>query len=192
MTLYGVCFLFLYNSSFLGTNLFIKVITPIVILTCIFPLNAIFLLKSFGVIKDYALSSKKDRLVTFLIVLFCYGFLLYYFALPNIPIWFYMTLTIPFIILLIGGFITFFWKISTHMLSLGGLIGATLGLSYYVLNINPYGLFIVLFILAGCLGTSRLILQKHTPPQVYSGFVVGLIISIIYIRYIPYLFIFRF
>lgn len=98
----------------------------------------------------------------------------------------------PLALLIIAGIITFFWKISAHMMSMGGLIGAVLTISYYVLGTNPYVLFIILFILAGCLGTSRLILQRHTPAQVYIGFGAGLIISIIYILYVPYLFTFRF
>ena len=184
--------LFLYNKFLLGTDLFLKIITPIAILTCIFPINAIFLLKRFGVIKDYALTERRDRVFPFIIVFFCYVFLIYYFSLPNIPLWFLITLSMPLALLIIAGIITFFWKISAHMMSMGGLIGAVLTISYYVLGTNPYVLFIILFILAGCLGTSRLILQRHTPAQVYIGFGAGLIISIIYILYVPYLFTFRF
>lgn len=192
MTLYGIFLLFLYNSSLFGSDLFIKMVTPIAILTCIFPINAIFLLKRFGVIKDYALTDRKDRIFPFIIVFFCYAFLIYYFSLPNIPTWFMKALSMPLALLVIAGIITFFWKISAHMISMGGLIGATLSVSVYPFAVNPYGLFIILFVLAGCLGTSRLILHRHTPAQVYAGFATGLIISIIYIQYIPYLLTFKF
>lgn len=167
-------------------------IAPIAILTCIFPINAIFLLKRFGVVKDYALTDRKDRIFPFIIVFFCYAFLIYYFSLPNIPTWFITALSMPLALLVIAGIITFFWKISAHMISIGGLIGATLSISYYPFGVNPYGLFIILFVLAGCLGASRLILHRHTPAQVYAGFATGLIISIIYIQYIPYLLTFKF
>jgi len=40
---------------------------------------------------------------------------------------------------------------------------------------NPYVGLIIAFLIAGCVGTSRLILKRHTPMQVYTGFGLGFI-----------------
>ena len=63
------------------------------------------------------------------------------------------------------------------MMGIGGLIGCTLSVCYNIKGLNPFVLFIILFILAGCLGVSRLVLKRHTPAQVYIGFLVGFVIS---------------
>ena len=64
------------------------------------------------------------------------------------------------------------WKISLHMVGIGGLIGALVGISLRQ-YVDFRGLIIVLILLAGILGSSRLTLSAHTPAQVYVGFMVG-------------------
>lgn len=67
---------------------------------------------------------------------------------------------------------TFRWKVSLHMAGIGGLIGALLALqqlfgSFSVLLIVPFVL------VAGLLGTARLVDSDHTPAQVYVGALLG-------------------
>ncbi|NDV69896.1 hypothetical protein [Dysgonomonas sp. 25] len=192
MAVYGVLLLFAYEGVYTNFETFIRFMLPIIILSCILPANGIFLFKRFRLIKDYAMSDKRDRLLPFLFTFLCYVLLLYYFMQPYIPIWFLAMLATPLILLLLAGIITFFWKISAHMMGIGGLIGCVLSISYNVKGISPFGLFIVLFILAGCLGTSRLLLKRHTPAQVYAGFALGFIVSYICIYWGAYFTIFGF
>jgi membrane-associated phospholipid phosphatase len=84
-------------------------------------------------------------------------------------------------IMVIAIFITLLWKISAHMFGIGGLIGGAMAVSFYVERSNPYYMFMGLFIIAGLVGTSRLILKRHTLSQVIAGFLLGFLVSFMFV-----------
>ncbi len=87
------------------------------------------------------------------------------------PGWFLMMLAASVAIMIFAIIITLKWKISAHMFGIGGLIGGgAMSISYFVERSNPYYMFMGLFIIAGLVGTSRLILRRHTLSQVIAGF----------------------
>jgi membrane-associated phospholipid phosphatase len=69
-------------------------------------------------------------------------------------------------------FITIRWKISVHMTSWGGLTGFLL-VSSFALRVDILMLILISILLAGALGSSRIILKAHTPAQVYAGYLLG-------------------
>ena len=70
--------------------------------------------------------------------------------------------------------INVWWKISTHTAAIGGVAGS-LFVFGEVFGFNPIWWLIVVMILAGILGSSRMILRQHSLAQVVAGFWVGLI-----------------
>ena len=178
MGVYGVALLFLYaDFNLIFGGQFIRFVSPVFFLTCFVPFSSIYFLKKAGLIKDYELTDKRDRFLPYLTVLIAYLLLIYYFYSAKLYIWFLSTLVAPVILIVIAAIVNIYWKISAHMMGIGGLIGCTLSVCYNVKGLNPFILFIILFILAGCLGVSRLMLKRHTPAQVYIGFLIGLIVS---------------
>jgi len=85
------------------------------------------------------------------------------------------------VIMVIAILITLTWKISAHMFGVGGLIGGAMAVSYFVERSNPYYMFMGLFIIAGLVGTSRLILRRHTLHQVIAGFLLGFMVSFLFV-----------
>lgn len=75
------------------------------------------------------------------------------------------------------------WKISVHMAGIGGLIGAFIALSLR-LELNSSFVLSILVGIAGLIGSSRLVLGKHTPTQVYAGFFTGFGVNYLIINYI--------
>jgi len=66
------------------------------------------------------------------------------------------------------------WKISAHMAGIGGLIA--LVYQIHVQDLSAFDLFWLLsfiIILAGGLGSARLVLKRHDLVQVLAGVVVG-------------------
>lgn len=178
MTIYGVCLLFVYTDFyFLFAGQLITFLLPVFFMSCFIPASSIYFLKKGGFIKDYALKDKEDRFLPFAIAFISYGMLVYFFYKAGLYIWFLSLLGAPLLLIIIAGVITFWWKISAHMIGIGALIGGVMSVCYNVKGINPFILFIILFILAGCLGVARLVLKRHTPAQVYAGFVLGFAIS---------------
>lgn len=178
MGVYSIALLFLYTDfRILFGSQFLRFITPVFFLTCVVPASSIYFLKRAGMIKDFELTNRNERIVPFVAVFCAYSLLLYYFASAGLFTWFLGILAAPLILIVIAAIVTSRWKISTHMMGIGYLLGNTLSVCYFTKGLNPYILFIILFILAGSLATSQLMLRRHTPAQVYAGFLAGLVVS---------------
>ena len=70
--------------------------------------------------------------------------------------------------------INVWWKISTHTAAIGGMAGALFAFAEY-LGFNPVWWLCLIFIVAGMVGTSRMILRQHSLGQVVGGFWVGFV-----------------
>jgi membrane-associated phospholipid phosphatase len=79
--------------------------------------------------------------------------------------------------------INVWWKISTHTAAVGGVVGA-LFVFGELFNFNPVWWLCLVFIIAGVLGSSRIILRQHTLAQVVAGFVVGIVCAILGLAYL--------
>ena len=75
------------------------------------------------------------------------------------------------ILLIIAFFITKKWKISLHMLGVGGATGTFISLNYLFGGL--YYFSILFIFLSGFLAFSRLELKAHNEKQVYIGFILG-------------------
>ena len=154
MPLYILFFIFNNNTLFAyipwGVKLYCYLVTVFALL--IMPVISLPLFKHFRLIRSYELNDKQERVY------------------PNIVRQLYLVL-----IILLSTFsvITFRWKISMHMTAIGGLCGFLLvwGMNYQG---DVRNAFILFLLLSGILATSRLYLKKHTPLQVYLGFLFGL------------------
>ena len=172
-------FLLLMNSGFYFSMLSFEVkkfIFLIVVLST-FMLPAISLvLLSLNSRFDPKMEKSTDRVFP-LLFSSVYYFLGYYFLgkAPIYPIYrIFLISTILIIILLM--LISLKWKISNHMAGIGGLIGAVLALSFR-LGMNSSLLLALLIIIAGITATSRLLLKKHNPYQIYAGFILGFAVN---------------
>lgn len=180
MTLYGVTLLFVFTDfGVLFGGQYFRFFIPVALLSCIIPVCGIILLRRMNLISDYDLKNKAERSLPFLITFLSYASLVYFFIQSGLHIfflWFIALLIAPLLLMIIAAVITIFWKISVHMLGIGSLLGGILGVCY-IKGIDPYFLFMVLFILAGLLGSARLTLKRHTAAQVYAGFLLGFTIT---------------
>jgi len=178
ITIYGVALLFIYAGfQYTFASQFGRFMYPVVVFSCLIPIAGIFIFKKMGYISEYSLSRREERFLPFLVTFMSYLVLFFYFYKAGLPSWFLSVLLVPVILLLIVGVINIYWKISAHTTGIGALLGSVLSVCYNIKGVNPYTLFIILFILAGALGTSRLLKKRHTPAQVYCGFLIGLVVS---------------
>ena len=140
--------------------------------TAIIPGAFILLMIKNGAAVDMELSDRHERAVPYLIFISSILICAFYMYKMMLPFWFVSLLLGACVALIIALVINFFWKISAHMLGIGGLLGGIMGIAQ-IHMMNPYWAFIIVFIIAGLLGTSRIFLRKHTPMQVYAGFCLG-------------------
>lgn len=157
--------------------------------TALIPGLFIFMMVKSGAAVDLELSERRERVVPYLILITSVLVCIFYMYKMMLPFWFLALLIGAGVALLLALVINFFWKISAHMLGIGGLLGGVMGVSRVHL-MNPYWAFIIVIAIAGLLGMSRIYLKRHTPMQVYAGFGLGFICTFVasFMSYI-YLFI---
>ena len=172
---YGFIILFSMNTVFsLMINPEAKwmILGLVFLTTFLFPAIMIFFMMRLGIISSLNLRSRQERVMPFLITGIFY-YLVYYMLkqLQISPIYNYFMIGTTFVIV-VAMIINFFWKISIHMLSLGGMLGVFLGLTF-VMMIDMTPLLVLIIFVSGLVGFARLQLQAHTPAQVYVGFLTG-------------------
>ncbi|MGB0882848.1 MAG: hypothetical protein ACPGSO_07825, partial [Vicingaceae bacterium] len=154
------------------------VLTLVGISTFILPLLISVLLLNRKMINSLEMETQQERIIPYSFTIAFYIFALY--MLNQLPI---PPLIFKFIIgatlsIIIAFIVNIKWKISAHMIGVGGLFGALLCVSILMgIYVTPYLIFALL--IAGLVGSSRLILNAHTPSQVYIGFAVGVLCQLV-------------
>ena len=63
------------------------------------------------------------------------------------------------------------------MVGIGGLLGVLISVSYLI-KFDMTLFYILVILMGGLVGFSRLMLNEHKPSQLYFGFLLGLIVQI--------------
>lgn len=132
----------------------------------------IFLMVKTGTAKDLELSDRRERTLPYIILITSNIACLFFLYKMMMPLWILGLLIAAILALVVSMCINFFWKISAHMLGIGGLLGGVMGISQVQMR-DPQWVFIAGILAAGMLGVARIYLRKHTPLQVYAGFLLG-------------------
>ncbi len=173
-------FALLFNSSFyfsiLPWSVMKFIMLTVFLSTCILPAISILIL-SLSPRFDIKMEKNTDRIIPLILssVFYYVGYMILQ-RLPVYPIYklFLITSILVQMALL---FITIRWKISAHAAAIGGLLGGFLTLAFR-LQENPVLILSAIILAAGLVSSARLILGKHTVPQVIAGFFLGLIIMV--------------
>jgi hypothetical protein len=142
--------------------------------TFLIPLSFLPLFLHFRIIDDINITDRKQRLLPLIItgiIYFCTFYYIRHIPIPFINIF----LLGSTICIIINAIIISWWKISSHLIGVGGLVGVALGLIFRM-NANMPVLLICCILIAGFVGFARLQLKAHTPAQVYIGFFLGFFI----------------
>ena len=157
----------LYKGIVLGIVYCFTILTPTI---------TIFLFRKINGFARQELSERKKRYVPILLTIISYVFCLLMMRKLNIP-W-YMTgiIFVSLVISIICILANLKWKLSEHMAGMGGIIGGLVSFSA-LFSYNPVVWLCLFILIAGILGSARIVLGHHTLGEVLSGFVVGLVCS---------------
>ena len=183
----------LFNSGtyigLINNRLFLFLYTLVALFTIFLPLLVISILVQLRVLKNLYLEERKERIIPYMLTFIFYAILFIFLKkeqVPhNFPIWVYILgCSISVLFMLI---ITYFWKISSHMIGIGGITALILSISF-VFRVDLMFYLIICLTLSGLLGSSRLLLNKHNLGQVLTGYFLGFItiLSISYIYFVYY------
>lgn len=146
--------------------------------TILMPTLTIFLFRKINGFSPEDLGERKRRFMPFLLTITSYVFCLVMMHRLNIP-W-YMTgiILAALIMMFICIVVNLKWKLSEHMAGVGAIVGGLVSFSA-LFGYNPVWWLCLFILIAGVLGTARIILQHHTLGEVLVGFAVGLICSLL-------------
>jgi hypothetical protein len=158
--------------------------------TFILPAFAIFIMHRLKLISSLQMTDKQERIGPFIATGIFYLWVFWsVFKDPKMPSAFLIAALGTTIGLFACFLINLFFKISLHATGAGGFVGMvliTMWLYSYgafsmwlpfigVCNVSINAVLMFSILLAGAVGTARLLLNAHTSKELYSGFVLGLV-----------------
>ncbi|MDG2274236.1 MAG: hypothetical protein P8L28_00105 [Flavobacteriaceae bacterium] len=175
----GVFLYFVFVSQSFDKRLQLIVLGLVFVLTYVVPVLLLLFLKNFGFIKDFQVSTIKERRFPVIFMIFLLYFLgntiIQIPTIRNLGILFYgtsLSLTCIYVLFSVK------LKSSLHLVSMGNMIGFFLIMT----NINSLSMLpiiILLVLLSGILASSRLYLKAHTPVELLIGFSLGIVCQFI-------------
>ena len=129
------------------------------------------------------LGRRERRMVPYIISIVCYFTCIYVMERLHMPHFMSTIIVAALAVQIVCALINIWWKISTHTAAIGGVGGALFAFSFY-LGFNPVWWLCLVFLVAGVLGSSRMILRQHSLTQVVVGFWVGFLCAAIAILFL--------
>jgi len=177
---------YLFGASGFGERM--ELLVLLLPTSVIIPSVCVLLMRPLGFIKSLKMEERTERIVPYISTAILYSWL--YININQQTI-FPQAYAIFFLGILIAIYLTFFInnfsKISAHTVGAGGLVGMMLLVKLYysygeapikwlndeVAFISINQLLVGVIILAGLIGTARLILGAHDRQDIYGGYIVG-------------------
>ena len=146
--------------------------------TMVLPLISIFWLMQKGKVSSLEMSNHKERSLPLFktVIWMSFGYYLLQNLLFYTPI-LKAELLGAILIILLAAIISKFWKISLHLLGIGGVVGVFIALQ--IMHGDFLYLLLLFILLSGLLGVARIKQKAHNYAQVYAGFLVGLSVELI-------------
>lgn len=154
-------------------------------ITCIIPLIFLSVLRHFKIVKNLHVDVREQRLIPYLFTALCYAVAAYYLYFHHSPQWFVMFMVGSAISVLVMALINLKWKVSAHMAGIGGVVA--LIYQIHMQGLSAFDLLwplCVAILVAGMLGSARLVLRRHDILQVVVGAVVGFLCVSLTMRFL--------
>lgn len=145
----------------------------------VLPLAVVLIAKALGFINTIYLKTQKDRIIPYISSMIFY-FWMWYVSnnLTHFPKESVMFSLAVFITTCLGVFFNTYFKVSMHALSMGVVVTLLFILSLNSsTNLGPY--LSIALLIAGLVGTARLINSDHKPFEVYAGLLMGCVSQLI-------------
>lgn len=124
------------------------------------------------------LGSKERRMVPYIISILCYLCCYYIMDITHVPHFMGSILIAALVIQIVCAMVNLKIKVSTHTAAIGGVAGALAAFAM-IFRFNPVWWLCVVILLAGVVGTSRMVLRQHSLHQVVLGFLLGIICAFV-------------
>lgn len=161
----------------------LMVLTIVYLFTILLPLMLIRLYRHYQGWSLLEMGHKERRLVPYFISILCYVACILLLEKLHIYHFIGSIIMAALLVQMVCTMINEWWKVSTHTAAIGGLAGALAAFSL-IFAFNPVWWLSVVLIVAGILGTARMILRQHSLLEVVVGFVVGAVCGFVGVWYL--------
>lgn len=177
----GLIALFIFSyMSLLPMMYKLVMLVMVYLLTVVAPSLLIHLYRLCQGWTSHELGRKERRLVPYIISIVCYFACFFWMEYRNTPRVISIIVVVALTVQMVCALINIWWKISTHTAAIGGVAGGLVSYSI-AFSFNPLWWLCFVLILAGAVGTARMILRQHSLSQVVTGFLVGAACAILVI-----------
>ena len=177
LPLAGLLALFIFSYMSL-MPLFYKslLLLMVYLFTILLPTLLIHAYRNYQGWSRWQLGKRESRMVPYIIAIICYTLCYFVMSYFHIPQFMANILVAALLIQIVCAVVNVWWKISSHTAAIGGFEGALVAFSI-LFAFNPLWWFCVILVIAGAVGTSRMILRQHSLSQVVTGFLAGTVIG---------------
>jgi len=161
----------------------LQVLIMVYLFTILLPTVMIHLYRRYQGWNLIELGHRERRMVPYILSIVCYFTCIYVMQHLHMPHFMSSILVAALLVQIVCALINVWWKVSTHTAAIGGVGGALFAFAEY-LNFNPVWWLCLIFLIAGMVGTSRMILRQHSLSQVVGGFWIGFVCAAIGILFL--------
>lgn len=146
--------------------------------TILMPVLTIFLFRKIHGLASHELADRKKRYMPYLLTIISYAFCLLMMHRLNIPWYMSGIILASLLMMIVFVLVNLKWKLSEHMGGAGAVIGGLVSFSA-LFGYNPVWWLCFFILVAGVLGSARIILGHHKLGEVVVGFVIGLVCALL-------------
>lgn len=176
-----VMFIFSY-MKLLPLNYKLLILGTVYVFTIALPLLGIMAYRRLSGLRRHQMTRRELRFVPYVITIVSYVCCLMLMWNLHIPYFMLSILVAALSVEVVCAIVNNWFRISTHAAAGGAMNGVLLGFSF-IFNFNPVWWLCLTMLIAGLVGTSRLVLRQHSLKEVgwgtLTGFVCGLVCVLI-------------
>lgn len=179
LPLIGLAALFIFSYLSLMPKLYqLTVLLVVYVFTIFLPTRLIRFYHRYHGWTLFELGAREKRMIPYIVSILCYFFCYYVMMLNHVPHLMGSIVVTALATQVTCSVINMWWKISVHMAAIGAMAGALVVFAARF-SFNPVWWLCLLFILAGMVGSARMILRQHNLHQIYGGFLVGVLVGLV-------------
>ena len=159
-----------------------RILLLVFLTSAVFPMLILYSMYRFKLIRSLNMEDKEERMYPYAasaIFFFLATYMLWHINIS--PVYKYVMLAAS-ILAVLALIVNVFWKISAHTISMGGMLGILIAVQS-VLLIDLLWLIAIVILLSGVIGSARLRSGSHTQAQVYTGYLIGFLVSFFLIMF---------
>lgn len=151
--------------------------------TILLPTVMIFFYRHYHGWKPFELGVKEKRVVPYAVSILCYLVCYHLMQMWHMPHFITGIIIAALAVQVACALLNIVWKVSTHSAAIGGVTGSIVAYSV-IFGFNPTWWLCLTILIAGLLGTARMILRQHTLSQVLMGYIIGTVCAALSILYV--------